>query len=170
MEKHDIIKEKNQYLTFKVGEETFGISIAHVKEIIEYGGVTPLPMMPKFIKGVINLRGTAVPVIELATRLGKESSEITRLTCILIVEIVHNDEQVDVGLMVDSVNEVLALAADQIEPPPKFGSSIRTDFIDGMGKINDDFVVLLRPDRVLTMEEMSLLEGASQKGQEILSE
>ncbi len=163
-------EDKNQFLTFTLSEEIFGVSILQVKEIIEYGGVTPIPMMPEFIKGVINLRGFAVPVVDLANRLGRSISEITRKTCIIIVEIQGGGELVEIGLMVDGVDEVLALNSDQLEPPPRFGSSIRTDFIKGMGKIDGNFVVLLQPDNILSTEEINLIEGAAEKGESILQQ
>lgn len=172
MAENEIVKNnqesKNQFLTFSLSDEVFGVSILQVKEIIEYGGVTPIPMMPEFIKGVINLRGLAVPVVDLASRLGRPSGEITRKTCIIIVEIQGGGELVEIGLMVDGVDEVLALSSDQLEPPPKFGASIRTDFIEGMGKIDDNFVVLLQPNNILSGEEISMIEGASEQGQQII--
>jgi purine-binding chemotaxis protein CheW len=160
--------EKLQYLTFFLSKDLFGISILKVREIMEFGGITHLPMMPDFIKGVINLRGKAVPVVDLSLRLGFGKGELTKKTCIVIVEINSEDGQIEVGLMVDSVDEVLELGMDQIEPPPRFGSTIRTDFIQGMGKIETKFVILLESDNILSLEEISLLEGAGKEGQEII--
>lgn len=163
-------EEEHQYLTFNLSGEKFGLNILKIREIIEYGGVTHIPMMPPFIKGVINLRGMAVPVIDLSLRLEKKACEISRLTCIVIVDIESEDGNVEVGWMVDSVDEVVEIPPDQVEPSPRFGATIRTDFISGMGKIEGNFVVLLDSNRVLSMEEISMIEGAYEKGKEILKE
>lgn len=160
--------EQYQYLTFLLEDNMFGINILQVREIIEYGGVTQIPMMPDFIKGVINLRGSAVPVVDLSLRLGRKSCRVTKKTCIVIVEILGGEEQTDAGLLVDGVDEVLELAPDQVEPAPKFGSSIRTDFIHAMGKIGNKFIVLLDCNNILTLEELNILEGAKSQGSEII--
>ncbi|NMG65536.1 chemotaxis protein CheW [Azoarcus indigens] len=150
-----------QYLTFTLNAEIFAIGILHIKEIIEYGSLTEIPMMPAFIRGVINLRGAVVPVIDLSARFGGRQTEIARRTCIVIVELVQTVEdgelRQDIGIMVDSVNEVLEIPATDVEPPPAFGSRIRTDFIRAMGKVEGRFVIILDLDRVLSVEEMAQL-------------
>ena len=149
--------ERTQYLTFMLGGETFAIGILAIKEIIEYGNLTEVPMMPQCIRGVINLRGAVVPVMDLSARFGKEAREVTKRTCIVIVEIEAHGEQQVVGMVVDAVNAVVEIAASEIEPPPTFGARIRSDFIEGMGKINGRFVILLNANRVLSADEMEAL-------------
>ncbi|WP_422614185.1 chemotaxis protein CheW [Azoarcus taiwanensis] len=149
--------ELRQYLTFMLGGETFAIGILHIKEIIEYGQLTTVPMMPEFIRGVINLRGAVVPVIDLARRFGGKRSEVTRRSCIVILELESEDETQVIGAVVDAVNEVIEIDPDCIEPAPAFGARIRTDFIAGMGKIHDRFVILLNVDNVLAAEDLSVI-------------
>jgi purine-binding chemotaxis protein CheW len=146
-----------QYLTFMLGPEIFAVNILNIKEIIEYGQLTEVPQMPNFIRGVINLRGAVVPVIDMAARFGKASSDITRKTCVVIVEVNQDNEQYVVGMLVDAVNEVLDIPAHQVEPPPAFGANIQSNFIAGMGKVNEKFVIILNVDRVLSMDEMASL-------------
>jgi len=149
--------EANQYLTFNLSGEMYAVGILNVKEIIEYGNLTEIPMMPAFVRGVINLRGAVVPVIDLAARFGGKSSSIQRRTCIVIVEIPQEDGKQDIGIMVDAVSEVLEIPGSEIEPPPAFGSRIRADFIAGMGKVNSKFVIILDIQRVLSVDEMATL-------------
>jgi purine-binding chemotaxis protein CheW len=144
-----------QYLTFMLGSEVFAIGILAIKEIIEYGSLTAVPMMPACIRGVINLRGAVVPVMDLAARFGRPATEVTKRTCIVIAEIETEGEPHDVGVIVDAVNAVLDIAAADIEPAPAFGTRISTDFIHGMGKVDGTFVILLDINHVLSMEEAS---------------
>ena len=160
-------QEEGQYLTFLIGGEMFAISILGIKEIIEYGNLTTVPMMPDFIRGVINLRGAVVPVVDLSARFGRKSSEITRRSCIVILEVEGDGEKQDVGVVVDSVSEVLAIAASEIEPPPSFGAKIRTDFISGMGKVSGKFVIILKADRVLSVDEMAMLTQAAESTESV---
>lgn len=153
------VGDNHQYLTFSVGGEVFAIGILNIKEIIEYGNVTEIPMMPAFIRGVINLRGAVVPVIDLSVRFGRQATQIARRTSIVIIEVAYDGGKQDVGIVVDAVHEVLEIHAQDIEPPPAFGAKIRTDFIQGMGKVNEKFVILLNVDRVLSVEEMAMLTG-----------
>lgn len=148
-----------QYLTFLLGGEMFALVILNVKEIIEYGNLTEIPMMPAFIRGVINLRGSVVPVIDLSARFGGKATEIDRRTCIVIVEMKGEDESAgrDVGIVVDAVSEVLEIPKGEIEPPPSFGAKIRADFIAGMGKVAGKFVIILNVQRVLSVDEMAQL-------------
>lgn len=152
-------EQQRQYLTFMLGGEVFAIGILSIKEIIEYGNLTEVPRMPEFIRGVINLRGAVVPVIDLGARFGKQATSVSRRTCIVIIEVEHEGEQQVVGVMVDAVNEVLDIAAGEIEPAPSFGAKIRADFISGMGKVEGKFVIILDVDHVLSLDEMSSLAG-----------
>ncbi|MCB4809991.1 chemotaxis protein CheW [Methylovorus menthalis] len=149
--------DDQQYLTFMLGAEIFAINILSIKEIIEYGNLTMVPKMPPFIRGVINLRGAVVPVIDLAARFEKGEATLSRKTCIVIIEVDHEEAQQVIGVMVDAVNEVLEIASDQIEPVPSFGAKIRTDFIDGMGKVDQKFVIILNVNQVLSVDEMAEL-------------
>lgn len=156
-------EEEAQYLTFMLGGEMFAIGILGIKEIIEYGNLTIVPMMPSFVSGVINLRGAVVPVVDLSARFGRHNSEITRRSCIVIIES-NSDEgnPQDIGLLVDAVSAVLEIPATEIEPAPSFGTRIRADFISGMAKVNGKFVIVLDVDRVMSIDEMSMLaEGGS---------
>jgi len=144
-----------QFLTFMLGGEMYAMGILAIKEIIEYSSLTEVPMMPASVRGVINLRGSVVPVVDLAVRFGRAPGAVTKRTCIVIVEISLNDARQDVGVVVDAVNEVLEIAPADIEPPPTFGTRIRTDFIHGMGKVNNRFVILLDANRVLSLDELA---------------
>lgn len=155
-----LLEDQQQYLTFMLGAEVFAINILSIKEIIEYGNLTIVPKMPAFIRGVINLRGSVVPVIDLAARFDRPEAEISRRTCIVIIEVQHEEVQQVIGVLVDAVNEVLEISADQIEPVPSFGTKIRTDFIEGMGKVDQKFVIILNVNQVLSVDEMAeLVQG-----------
>ncbi len=148
----------NQYLTFVLNAETFAIGILSIKEIIEYSSLTDVPMMPPYVRGVINLRGAVVPVIDLAVRFGRVSAPVTKRTCIVIIEVMVNAERQVIGIVVDAVNEVLDIPAADVEPPPAFGTGIRTDFMLGMGKVHNKFVILLDVNHVLAFDELASLE------------
>jgi purine-binding chemotaxis protein CheW len=154
--------EIQQYLTFTLGGEMFAIGILNVREIIEYGNLTEIPMMPSFIRGVINLRGAVVPVIDLSARFGGKSTEIGRRTCIVIVEMRTEDSKQELGIIVDAVSEVLEIPKSEIEPAPSFGAKIRADFIAGMGKVDGKFVIILEIARVLSVDEMAVLANVGQ--------
>lgn len=158
--------DQQQYLTFSVAEEMFAIGILQVREIIEYGSVTTVPMMPSFVRGVINLRGSVVPVIDLSARFGRGVSEIHRRSCIVVIELEHDGHQQELGVVVDAVSEVLEIPAGEIEPAPAFGAKIRADFISGMGKINGRFVILLNVNNVLAVEEMAMLASLGETANE----
>lgn len=146
--------DQHQYLTFMLGRETFALGILGIKEILEYTQPTDVPMMPSTIRGVVNLRGAVVPVIDLSARFGRASTPVSKRTCIVIVETILADERHVLGVLVDAVNEVLEIPDEDIEPPPTFGASIRVDFIQGMGKVRGKFVIILDEGRVLSVEEM----------------
>jgi purine-binding chemotaxis protein CheW len=155
--------EAQQYLTFMLGSEMFAVGTLSVKEIIEYGQLTVVPMVPEFIRGVINLRGAVVPVIDLGARFGRSEKKVTRRTCIVIIEIPNDEGTHDIGIVVDSVSEVLEIPSDDIEPAPAFGAKIRSDFIAGMGKVNGRFVILLDVGRVLSMDEIATLASVGEQ-------
>jgi purine-binding chemotaxis protein CheW len=156
-------QDNEQFLTFMLSQETYGINILDVKEIIEYGNLTPVPMMPDFIAGVINLRGSVVPVVNLKLRFGDTSSEIDKRTSIVVIEVSNNDRKTEIGIIVDIVNEVIELAETDIEPAPTFGTRIRADFIKGMGKIGEHFLILLDVDHVLSIDELSIVEKTKEE-------
>ena len=155
------LEEVQQYLTFMLGGETFAIGILQIKEIIEFAGFTTVPMMPRCIRGVINLRGSVVPVLDLSARFGRAPTEATRRTCIVIVEVESDEGHQDIGVIVDAVNEVLEIPASEIEPAPSFGTRLRPELIAGMGKVGGQFVIVLDTDRVLANEELLAITGES---------
>lgn len=146
----------SQFLTFLSGGETFAIPILNVKEILECVNITIVPMMPNYVSGVINLRGSIVPVIDLALHFGRSETQISKRTCIVIIEVESDqDEKHDIGILLDAVTEVLEIHGDNIEPTPSFGTKIRPDFIEAMGKINNKFIVILNTNRTLAIEELA---------------
>jgi purine-binding chemotaxis protein CheW len=157
-------EQPRQYLTFTLASEVFAIGILAIKEIIEYSSLTTVPMMPGYVRGVINLRGAVVPVLDLTVRFGKPASAVTKRTCIVIIEISTAGARQDVGVVVDSVDSVLDISPEQIEPPPAFGARICTDFIQGMGKVNGRFVILLDVNCVLAPEEAAVLQADANPG------
>jgi purine-binding chemotaxis protein CheW len=165
----EAVAQGRQYLTFVVTAESFGIAIASIKEIIEYRTPTEVPMMPRYMRGIINLRGRVVPVIDLAARFGRNQLEQTRRTCIVILEVAQNEEQHDIGVMVDAVSAVVEIADADVEPPPLFGANLRAEFISGMGKLGEQFVILLDIGKVLSIEELAML-GAAGAGQAAVTE
>jgi purine-binding chemotaxis protein CheW len=161
-----VAAEPQQYLVFSLCGETFAIGICSIKEIIEYGQLTEVPMMPELVRGVINLRGAVVPVVDLAVRFGRKPTEVARRTCIVIVETEAQPGEVQViGVIVDAVNEVLDIPAQEIEPAPSFGARIRSDFIEGMGKVAGKFVILLSLRHALSVDELSDIVGAAEAAQ-----
>ncbi|MBN6151484.1 chemotaxis protein CheW [Xanthomonas sp. AmX2] len=156
----------DQFLTFLLGKEMFGVGILGIKEIIEYRAPTDVPMMPPALRGVINLRGAVVPVVDLQQRFGRPASEITKRSCIVIVEVANGSERQVLGLLVDAVSEVLEIAATDIAAPPAFGAGIRRDFIHGMGKVGERFVILLDADAVLSTQEFVTMGGADAPAEE----
>jgi purine-binding chemotaxis protein CheW len=157
MDAQESLAQEHQYLTFRLNKEMYAFGILNVKEILEYDKVTQVPMMPDYIQGVINLRGEVVPVINLARRFGLPASSVTKRTCIIIVEVTTDAQLQDLGVMVDSVSEVLDILPADMRAAPGFGMRISTDFIKGMGKINDDFVIVLNEERVLSVEDLTLV-------------
>ena len=145
-----------QFLTFVLNDETYGVGILHIREIIEYDNLTVVPLMPDFISGVINLRGNVVPVVNLAKRFEHQAKAVGKRTSIVIIDIQDKEgESIEVGMVVDIVNEVIELASSDIAAAPTFGAKIRTDFIQGMGKIDDKLMILLDVNNVLSVNELS---------------
>jgi len=143
-----------QYLTFFIRSEEYAAGILRVREILEYETVTRVPGMPAHVRGVINLRGAVLPVIDLAAKFGHDETTATRTTCIVVIETHHDGELLVVGLLADAVSQVIDLAGEQIEPPPSFGTGVRIDFITGMGKLDGRLVLLLDLDRLLSPVEL----------------
>jgi purine-binding chemotaxis protein CheW len=151
----------SQYLIFSLGGEQFAVGTLRVREIIEYGNITSVPMMPGFIRGVINLRGAVVPVIDLNARFGRARTDVSRRTCIVILEVQSDEGTHVLSIIVDAVSAVRQIDSASVEPSPSFGTHIRADFIDGMAKVNGNFVILLDLGKVLSMDEISMLNGAA---------
>ena len=164
-----VAAEPAQYLTFMLAGEMFAIGILAIKEIIEYHSLTEVPMMPDCVRGVINLRGSVVPVMDLLARFGRAPSPVTKRTCIVIVEVEAEGERQVIGVVVDAVNEVLDIDLADIEPAPAFGARIRTDFIHGMGKVRGKFVILLNVDHVLSLDDLGTLADATDRTQNALA-
>ncbi len=149
------MNETNQYLTFTLGEEVFALDIGTVREVLELTAITRIPRTPEFMRGVINLRGRAVPVLELRRKFGMETVTDTVSTCIIIVETELEGESAVIGTLVDSVREVVEIPLEAIEPAPRMGTAVRQDFIRGMGHRNDGFVIILDGNRIFSVEELA---------------
>lgn len=155
--------EGKKFLTFLMANEKYGLEILKVREIIGIMDVTPVPTTPAFVRGVINLRGKVIPVVDLRLKFGMEPKEDTQRTCIIVVHLAREGQEMIMGIIVDEVSEVLDIDQDQIEPPPSFGADIRTDFILGMGKVNQRVVTMLDIDRVLSEREIALVENSAER-------
>ncbi len=155
------ITETRQYLTFSLGDESFALDVANVREILEFTGVTKVPQTPEFMRGVMNLRGSVVPVVDMRVKLNLPTMEKTVNTCIIVVEVLIEDEKVILGALVDSVQEVIDFEPDQIEPAPRIGTGLKTEFIKGMGKRDEQFIIILDIDKLFSQEELEMVEMAS---------
>ena len=153
------IRDVRQYLTFQLGEEVFGLDVSNVREILEFTTVTKVPKTPEFMRGVINLRGSVVPVLDVRLKFGLTITEKTVNTCVVVVEVDFDGERTVIGALVDSVQEVFELEPGQIEPAPKIGIRLDTDFIMGMGKKDDRFIIILDIDKVFTSDELACAHG-----------
>ena len=154
------ITETTQYLTFKLEEEIFALDITKVREVLDFTSITKVPRTPEFMRGVINLRGSVVPVVDLRLKFGMAKTEKTVNTCVIIVEVTVDHETTVIGALADSVQEVIDLGPDQIQPAPKIGTKLRTEFIRGMGKQDERFIIILDIDRVFSVDELALVETA----------
>ena len=151
------IAETTQFLTFMLEDELFALDIDKVREVLDFTSITKVPQTPDYMRGVINLRGSVVPVVDLRLKFGKTMAEKTVNTCVIIVEVDMDGETVVIGAMADAVQEVLDLEPDQIEPPPRIGTKLNLDFIRGMGKHADQFIIILDIDKVFTVDELELV-------------
>jgi purine-binding chemotaxis protein CheW len=151
------ITETSQYLTFKLEEEVFALDIGKVREVLDFTAVTKVPQTPDFMLGVINLRGSVVPVVDMRLKFGMTRTETTVNTCFIIVEIAIDGETTVLGALVDSVQEVMDLDPDQIEPPPRIGTRLKTRFIKGMGKRDNQFIIILDIDKVFSADELAMV-------------
>jgi len=149
------ITDTRQYLTFQLGEEIFAIDVSRVREILEFTTITKVPKTPDYMRGVINLRGSVVPVLDMRLKFGMTKTERKVNTCIIVVEVLLDNETAIIGSLVDSVQEVFELNPDQIEPAPKIGIQLKTGFIKGMGKRDDCFIIILDIDKVFNAEELN---------------
>jgi len=159
-----IMDKEGKYLTFALAKEEYGLEILKVREIFGYMDITAIPQTPDYVKGVINLRGQVIPVVDLRAKFGMETTDVTEETCIIVVEITHGDHKFSTGIVVDHVQEVLDIAGEDIEQTPRFGSAVKTDFILGMGKIGDTVKILLDIDRVLAGDDFSGLTDSGGSG------
>jgi len=164
MQTDDKAASRSQYLTFLLASEEYAVDVLSVKEIIEYGDVTTVPGTPVHVRGVINLRGSVVPVVDLAVKLGRAESPLSRRSCIVIVETSLRGERVVTGVVADAVNQVIEFSPDDIEPPPAFGTGVRLHYLDGIAKTGSSFVLVLNMDSVLSDEAhtVAVLETPSE--------
>jgi len=148
--------QSNQYLSFRVVNEMFSLNVKQVREVLDMTRITRVPRMPEYIRGVINLRGSVVPVLDLGKKLGYEMLEVTEDTSIVVAEVELGEETLVLGLMCDGVDEVISLSDEDIEPPPKVGDKIDRNYIQGMGKIGEDFLIIMNISRVLEDEDLGI--------------
>ncbi len=158
------ISETTQYLTFKLEDEVFALDISKVREVLDFTTITKVPRTPEFMRGVINLRGSVVPVVDMRLKFRMTRTEKTVNTCIIIVEVMVDGESIILGTLADSVQEVLDLDADHIEPAPRIGTKLNTEFIKGMGKRDAHFIIILDIDKVFSTEELALVQAEQEEG------
>ena len=152
------VTETTQFLTFKLGDEVFALDISKVREVLDFTTVTKVPRTPEFMRGVINLRGSVVPVVDLRLKFGMTRTESSVNTCIIITEVTVDNDTTVLGALADSVQEVLDLEPGSIAPAPKIGTKLRTEFIKGMGRRDDRFIIILDIDKVFSSDELSLVK------------
>ena len=160
------ITETTQYLTFKLADEVFAVDVAKVREILDYTPATKVPGTPSFMRGVINVRGNVVPVVDMRMKFGLSETEQTVDTCIVVMEIIVEEDKTILGALVDSVQEVFELEAAQIEPPPRIGTRWRTDFIRGIGKRANELIIILDTDKVFSINELGMIQNAGEQASE----
>ncbi|MCM0754423.1 chemotaxis protein CheW [Desulfovibrio aminophilus] len=156
-------KDINQFLTFTLGKEIFALDIGTVREVLELTTITKIPRTPAYMRGVINLRGHAVPVVDMRLKLGMSKGADTVDTCIIIVEIDFDGERTVMGALVDSVREVFEMAPEAIEPAPRMGAAVNAEYIRGMGRQDENFIIILDIGRIFSAEELALVRGMGQK-------
>jgi purine-binding chemotaxis protein CheW len=158
------IIETTQYLTFRLDEEVFALDIGKVREVLDFTSITKVPRTPEFMRGVINLRGSVVPVVDLRLKFGMSRTEKTVNTCIIIIEVTVDNETTVLGAMADSVQEVLELEHGHIEPAPRIGTRLKTEFIKGMGKRDNKFIIILDIDKIFSTEELAMVHSTKDSG------
>lgn len=151
-----------QYVTFSLGDELFGVEVSRTREILSLTPVTKVPQTPEYLLGVINLRGQVVPVVDMRLKLGLSAGADTEDTCIIVVDVQVDGEVITVGALADAVREVSEIHADQIEPPPRLGTRLNTEFIKGMGKVDEQFLILLEIDRIFNSDEIAIVQEAGE--------
>ncbi len=151
------IKKTRQYLTFMLRKEVFGIDVVKVKEVLDYIDITKIPQMPECMRGIINVRGTVVPIVDMRLKFGMEKADTSVDTCIIVMEISYEGDIITIGALADAVKEVIDLRGDEIEPSPRLGSSWNSEFIQGIGKHNDVFIIILDIDRIFSSAEIMTL-------------
>ena len=161
MDTSEVKTRIQSYLTFKLGEEIFAASVSKVLNILEMTKITKVPKAPSYMKGVINLRGSVLPLVDARLKFGMSETTFTANTCILVLDIVLHDESVKIGALVDSVQEVLEIRDDQIQPPPGLGSRYRAEFIDGMAKVDETFIMILNLEQIFSSEDIVNIKGVS---------
>ena len=159
----ELITEMAQYLTFTLGSEVFAVNISKVREVLDFTAITKVPGTPEFMRGVINLRGSVVPVVDLRIKFGMSKTEKTVRTSIIIMDVALDSETAILGSLVDSVQEVLDLEPGQIEPAPRIGTRLKTEFIKGMGKRNGQFIIILDIDKVFSSDELALAQASGEE-------
>ena len=162
MEESSTVNSK-QYVTFCLAEELFGVEVNRTREILSVISVTSVPQTPDYMLGVINLRGQVVPVIDMRLKLGLSATAETQDTCIIVVEVLVDGEPIVVGALADAVREVLEIKSDDIEPPPRLGTRLKTEFIKGMGKIDEEFLILLDIDKIFNSDELALVQEIAEE-------
>ena len=161
--------ETTQFLTFGLGDDVFAIDVVMAKEVLDFAEVTKVPQTPDYMVGVINLRGSVVPVINMRLKFGMEGIEKTRDSCIIVVEVDVDGEPITVGALADSVQEVMDMNDSQIEPPPKIGTRLNTEFIKGMGNLGDKFVIILDINRVFSADDLEFAREISEETEEAIA-
>lgn len=165
-----VINETRQYLTFKLNDEIFGVDVAQVREILDYIKITKVPQTPDFMCGVINLRGSVVPVVDMNLKFGMIKTERTVNTCIVVVEVNIEGNNTVLGALVDSVQEVFEIEPQNIEPAPRIGTKLKTEFINGMGKHNDKFIIILDIDKIFSTDELTIVQEAGSVNAEAVAQ
>jgi len=162
--------KSGKYLTFMLGDEEYGLEILRVREIIGLMSITEVPRTPPYVRGVINLRGKIIPVVDLRVKFGMETIDVTEETCIIVVDIILNEEQIEMGILVDKVSEVLDILSDDIEDAPTFGTSFDSEFIQGMAKVKDSVKILLNIGKVLSDNEILAADETASKNSVLVEE
>lgn len=165
MEENNTVSSQ-QYVTFSLGEELFGVEVSRTREILSLTPVTSVPQTPEYLLGVINLRGQVVPVVDMRLKLGLTAGADTEDTCIIVVDVQIDGEVITVGALADAVREVMDIRSDQIEPPPRLGTRLNTEFINGMGKVDEQFMILLNIDKIFNSDEFAWVQDAAESAVE----